>query len=189
MAGKLDPRDWDRLFAPSAPRHGGPLRVLGNLLITGVVIALIVVGGYFAIQFRERQVTTAIAQATSGAATRAPLLTSTAGAQANERETTVVLQTSTASARLTPQSLGFGSVVQGGNMRSEPIIADPTLIGLVWPGDQVEFLSQSESNGQVWYYIRITKVADNRTGEGVDLNQEGWVAASLLSPIEPAPSE
>ena len=46
MPSKIRPDDWDRLFAPNAPRRGGPLRALLTILITVIVIALLGAGMY-----------------------------------------------------------------------------------------------------------------------------------------------
>jgi hypothetical protein len=83
--------------------------------------------------------------------------------------------------------LGIGAVNSGGNLRSEPRVADDTVVGLIWPGDQITFLEQLDVDGQVWYRIQVTREAPNRGGAGVAVGTEGWASASLLSPVAPAP--
>jgi len=53
---KTRPSDWDHLFAPNAPRRGGPLRALVNVLITIVLIALLSAGGVYAVNYRNKQI-------------------------------------------------------------------------------------------------------------------------------------
>jgi hypothetical protein len=189
MAAKIHPSDWDVLFAPNAPRRGGPLRVLANVLIIGVILTVALLGTLFAISQRNAQVAAAIVNATRFAATNQPLQTATAEAAVGATATRIAARTATAVAQPTsPAVLGIGAVNSGGNLRSEPRVAPETVTGLVWPGDQVVFLEQRDVGGLLWYRIRITGVAPNRAGDGVPVNTEGWAAASLLSPIaQPQP--
>lgn len=188
MPAKIDPGDWDRLFAPNAPRRGGPLRVLGNLLIIAIVFGIASGGALFAIAQRDRQIAVSIATATAFTATNIPLQTAAAVAETATVESRQVSSTATAVAQATATTiLGIGAVNRGGNLRSEPIVAPETIVGLIWPGDQIEFLAQRDIDGQSWYFIRVTRLAPNRDGEGVPQGSEGWASASLLSPVAPAP--
>ncbi len=188
MASKIDPGDWDRLFAPNAPRRGGPLRALGTLLLIGLVLALVSVGATYAINLRERQVAASIATATSFAATNVPAQTAAAIAETATFDARMAARTATAVAKPTPVPiLGVGAVNRNGNLRREPRVAPETVIGQIWVGDQIEFLEQRDVGGQPWYRVRITRPAPSRGGEGVAAGTEGWASASLLSPVAQQP--
>jgi hypothetical protein len=185
VAAKIRPGDWDRLFAPNAPRRGGPLRALVNVLITFLVIALIGAGSVFAVNYRNQRIAslnataqvvapTLIAQATA----RAAAATATVAARAAARTATAVAK------QPTPvPSLGAGLVTNGGNLRKDPPRGE--VIGLLWIGDEVTFLQEQQVGGQTWFRIRLTKPAANRGGEGVAPGTEGWASATLLS--QPTP--
>jgi hypothetical protein len=83
-------------------------------------------------------------------------------------------------------TLGIGLVASGGNLREQPGIGGKP-IGLIWPGDQITFLEQGQAGDQIWFRIRVTKVADNRGGEGVQAGTTGWASATLLSQRTPEP--
>lgn len=186
MPPKADPRDWDRLFRPGAPRRGGPLRALANLLIVGAVLGLLGGGGLFALRFgleraRESAADQAIAIETSNArviTTRtARALASTATAAALAAATPTVA---------TPTLIGRGSVLAGGNLRSEPVVAPETVIGQICAGDQVDFLEQSTiADGNLWYRIRITQVGANCNPQRVTIGSLGWASSTLLTPPSP----
>jgi hypothetical protein len=187
VPAKIHPGDWDRLFAPNAPRRGGPLRALMNVLLTIIVITLLGAGGVFAIGYRNDRIAAQIATATAVAPTIAAIRTQTAEAVANATATRVASRAATAVAgQPTPEpSLGIGTVVSGGNLRQEP--PNGTVIGLIWPGDEIKFLQEQQVGGQTWFRIRLTKPAANRSGEGVAADTVGWASATLLSPPTPAP--
>lgn len=192
MPARMDPNDWDRLFAPNAPRRGGPLRALGISLLLLVVVGALGTGITFAMQVqRDRQ--TAF-QATSTAV----MITNTAIAAANAPTLTAIALNGDATATAevpaaTPSpspteapALGTGTVQTGGNLRNDTRIAPETVIGLIWAGDQIAFLERRDVNNQVWYRIRITQAAPNRGGVGVPVGTEGWASATLLSqPAQP----
>jgi hypothetical protein len=192
MPAKIHPSDWDVLFAPNAPRRGGPLRALVNIVVLSVVVTVAVFGTMYVLAQRDAQAKRAIANASAVAATVQPQQTATAVAVAAatathqaERAATAVAQPTSAPA---PAILGIGAVNRGGNLRSDTRIADDTVVGLIWPGDQIEFLEQRDVDGQPWYRIRITALAPNRGGDGVPVGSEGWASASLLSPVaQPQP--
>jgi hypothetical protein len=188
VPAKIRASDWDHLFAPNAPRRGGPLRALLNLLITFVVIALLGAGGVYAVNYRNQQIASARATATAVAPTLVARATQTAGAIANATATRVAARTATAVAKQpTPEpSLGSGMVTSGGNLRKEPPRGE--VIGLIWAGDQVTFLQEQQVGGQVWFRIRLVKPAANRGGDGVTAGTEGWASATLLSQPTPAPT-
>ncbi len=183
MPPRIDPRDWDRYFRPGAPRRGGPLRALANVLLVGAAIGLLVGGGFFALRFgleraQAGAVATAHAIETSNAAF---IVTSTARALASAATNTAIVATPTP-----PAVLGRGQVLSGGNLRSEPRVAAETVIGQICAGDRVEFLEQSTAaDGSLWYRIRVIEVAANCSPQRVSLGSRGWASATLLS--EPAP--
>jgi hypothetical protein len=188
VPSKIRPGDWDYFFGPKAPRRGGPLRALSNLLIFGVVLALLGVGGVFALRSYGEQQTrvqqTAVAVATNNVI---ELQARTARALSTREARTAVAaqQQSTAAAAATPTvvaALGVGAVVAGGNLRSEPRVAPETVIGLIFPGDEVAFLEQQSTEAGPWFRIRITRAAPARGDGAVAEGAEGWASASLLSP-------
>jgi hypothetical protein len=189
MPTKIDPKDWDRLFAPNAPKRGGPLRIFITLVLLGAVLGGLTYGTLYAIDVRTRQVNDLIATATSIAETAIPAQTASALMVTQTAQTLSKNRTATAIARATPvdRVIGTGTVNRGGNLRSEPRIAADTLLGLIWPGDQIEFLEPREVGDQLWYRIRIVQLAPDRGGAGVPAKTEGWAAASLLSTVTPTP--
>jgi hypothetical protein len=198
VPSKIRPDDWDRLFAPNAPRRGGPLRALGNILLLFVLVGLVVGGGAFFLERREQQLADASATAVAFATNVAPGLTASAGPTATARvqltATRFSIQTAQAAQALgtpivTPVAgLGMGLVTAGGNLRSEPRIADETVIGLIWPGDEVAFVEQREVGGQLWFRIQVLQPAPDRAGQGVPIGADGWASATLLSQPTPAPA-
>lgn len=182
MPPKARPEDWDRYFGSNAPQRGGPLRVLASILTVGFALGLLGLGAFFGLSYRER-----IQQASSA--------TQTVVAQvlATRTVTTRQTQDARATARVADQPtvppeviLGAGSVLEpGGNLRSEPRIAPETVIGLIYPGDQVVFLEQQLVGGDPWFRVRVTGLAGERGEGGVSTGTEGWASATLLSP--PAP--
>jgi hypothetical protein len=201
VPSKIRPDDWDRLFAPNAPRRGGPLRALGNLLLLVVLLGLVAGGARFLIGYREQQAASAAATAVAFQTNVAPGLTAAAAPTATAlmqlTATRFTIQTATAAAALgtvvvtpvTPVAgLGVGIVTSGGNLRSEPRIASDTVMGLIWPGDQVAFVERREVDGQAWFHIQVLQPAPDRGGEGVPAGADGWASASLLSAPTPAPA-
>jgi hypothetical protein len=190
VPSKIHPNDWDRLFAPNAPHRGGPLRALINVLITALVLILIGGGAIYLSRYRSQQFANAVAAATTLAATNQPLATQTAAAilQVRQRATATreAQLTATVQAAQPAPPLGVGSVERGGNLRKEPRVAPETVIGLVWPGDQIAFLEQRDVGSQPWFRIKVTKAADNRGGPGVPVGTDGWASATLLSALTPA---
>src|SRR3954471_9935190 len=78
VPSKIRPDDWDRLFAPNAPRRGGPLRALVTILITVAVIALLGVGTVYGLNYRQERFAQAAATAVVRAPTEAAIRTATA---------------------------------------------------------------------------------------------------------------
>jgi hypothetical protein len=184
---KTDPRDWDRHFRSGAARRGGPLRALANMLLFGVTLTILGGATVFAWNFgRERARENAAANArmveTSNAAV---IATRTARALATVAAVPTVAA-ATPTAAPSEAAIGRGSVVGGGNLRSEPVVAPETVIGQVCAGDQVDFLEErTVADGSVWYRIRLTTAAGACTPQRVTVGSVGWASATLLS--QPAP--
>lgn len=183
MPPPISPNDWDRLFRPNAPRRGGPLRALANLLLVGAAVALLGGGAIFALRFgldyaQESASRTAVANATSNAEV---IATQTAR---------TLTETATAAPAATPTVappvvIGRSSVVAGGNLRNQPLIAPETVIGQICAGDQVEVLEQSAAADATWYRIRITEAGENCTPQRVTVGSIGWASSTLLGPVAP----
>jgi type II secretory pathway pseudopilin PulG len=183
---KINPRDWDRLFRDNAPRRGGPLRILLNLLIAGLMLGLIAAAVVLSISgFSTARSNTAATQ--SANATNVVVILATRTAQALERTATsaaLVIPTPTAQPSPTPW-IGSGTVLNGGNLRSEPIIAEDTIIGQICPGDRIDFLEQRDvAENNAWYRIRVIETAGDCTPQRVTVGSSGWASATLLSTPE-----
>jgi hypothetical protein len=187
VPAKIRPGDWDRLFAPDAPRRGGPLRALVNLVLIFIAIALIGGGGVFAVDYRNQRIASQHATAQIVAPTLIARATQTASAATAAADARVAARTATALAgKPTPESmLGSGVVTSGGNLRKEPRVAPDTVIGLLWAGDQVALLEEQLVAGQSWFRIRLVEPAPNRGGDGVAAGTTGWASGTLLS--QPTP--
>lgn len=190
MPSKIRPTDWDRLFAPNAPRRGGPSRALANVLIALVIVVLLGAGTIYAVRFQAKRVADQIATATAIAPTLQALNAQATATVLSGTATREAQRTATAIAGQPPAdaALGVGVVANGGNLRREPRVAPDTVIGLIWPGDEIAFLEESLVGGQSWFRIRVTKPATNRGGQGVEAGIDGWASASLLSPPTPVPT-
>lgn len=182
--------DWDRLFAPNAPKRGGPLRVLINIIIFALLLGALAVGAAWFIGERQQQAERLAATATAYVGTVVPQLTSVAGStqtvEAQGTATRLALRTATAQAAVNPTGtpepgIGSGEVVRGGNLRREPRIAPENVVGLIYPGDRITFLERRAVGEQVWFRIRVDQPAADRSGEGVPAGAEGWASALLLS--------
>lgn len=183
MPPRVDPRDWDRLFRPGAPRRGGLLRALANVLLIGAAVGLLGGGAFFGLRFgldrvRASNAATAQAAATSNAAVIATRTARALGATA----TAGVATAATPTAAVAPAPIGRGSVVASGNLRSQPLLGDETIIGQICAGDQVDFLEQSTAaDGSLWFRVRVTQVVADCTPQRVSLGSLGWASSTLLS--------
>jgi SH3 domain-containing protein len=175
VPSKIRPDDWDRLFAPNAPRRGGPLRALVNILIVVVVIALLGAGTTYALNLRQERFAQAVASATAIAPTTAAIRTATALAQQQATATLVTARTATALAKLpTPTQEGTltATVANGGNVREAPINGRP--LDQINAGETIQLLEKSKDGA--WF-----KVTYVRNGATIT----GWVSRTLLT-IDPA---
>jgi len=175
VPSKIRPDDWDRLFAPNAPRRGGPLRALLNILIAVAVIALIGAGTAYAINFRQERFAQAVATATAFAPTAAAVRTATVLAEQQATATLVTARTATAVAKLptpTPEGGLVATVANGGNVREAPVNGRP--LDQVNAGEAVRLLEKNADGS--WF-----KITYARNGATIT----GWVSRTLLT-IDPA---
>jgi len=175
VPSKIRPDDWDRLFAPNAPRRGGPLRALVTILVTVVVIALLGVGTAYGLNFRQERFAQAAATATAYAPTAAAMRTATAAVYAQATATLVTALTATAQAKLaTPTPTGglAATVANGGNVRETPINGRP--LDQVQAGETVRLLAKTSDGG----WLKVTYARNGAT-------ITGWVSRTLLT-INPA---
>jgi hypothetical protein len=175
VPSKIRPDDWDRLFAPNAPRRGGPFRALVNIVIAVVVVALLSGGAVYAVGYREKRFEQAVVAATSAAATAHPQQTATAQAYAEATATLVAARTATAVAKLptpTPEGALLATVFNGGNVREAPVNGRP--LDQINAGETVQLLEKTRDGG--WF-----KVTYARNGAPIT----GWVSRTLLR-IDPA---
>ncbi|PDV98846.1 SH3 domain-containing protein [Candidatus Chloroploca asiatica] len=186
MPPRLDPSDWDRLFRPQVHQRGGLLRALANLLMVGVVIALLFGGAFLGLRLRDAQIEARIATATAVVATNEALIMLRSTQEARDATATVEALTVPSPAPAPADSLGLGTVIAGGNLRSEPLVVPETVLGQICVGDQVVFLQeQNFADGVRWYQIRLLSTAADCTPERVPVETVGWASSLLLSP--PAP--
>lgn len=178
MPAKIRPSDWDRYFSPRAPKRGGPMTVLIQLVIligglAGIAYGLDYGLGY-ADERKENATATAVAQGTA-----------TIEAQGNAAATAEALG-ATATAEIVNGVTGV--VLTPANLRTEPRVADDTLIGQVAPGDALLFLGQRVgADGLVWYRVKTTS---QTSPEGQPIGTEGWISSTLVSePSGAVPSE
>jgi Tfp pilus assembly protein PilX len=175
VPSKIRPDDWDRLFAPNAPRRGGPLRALVTILVTVVVIALLGVGTVYGLNYRQERAAQAAATAAAFAPTAAAIRTATAVVYANATATLVTALTATAEAKVatpTPTAGLAATVTNGGNVREAPINGRP--LDQVNAGETVQLLAKTQDGA--WLKVTYT-----RNGATIS----GWVSRTLLT-IDPA---
>lgn len=74
-----------------------------------------------------------------------------------------------------------GSVANGGNLRSEPVVVASTVVVQVCPGDQVRIMGQQQTDGGLWYRVQVAETGGNCDPSRVAMGTEGWLSGSLLS--------
>jgi hypothetical protein len=175
VSSKNRPDDWDRLFAPNAPRRGGPLRALVNILIAFTVVALLGGGITFGLNLRDERFAQAVATATALAPTTAAIRTATTEARQQATATLAAARTATAVAKLptaTPEGALIATVFNGGNVREVPVSGRP--LDQINAGEIVQLLEKSEDAN--WFKITYARNGNTITG---------WVSRTLLT-IDPA---
>ncbi|NJO83114.1 MAG: SH3 domain-containing protein [Blastochloris sp.] len=185
MPSKIRPDDWDRLFAPNAPRRGGPLRVLLNLMLVVLILGLFGAGAVFARNFSQELTASRIATVTAVAPTIYALQTTTREAQLQRTATREAQSGATIIAQqtLVPAGIGVGVATSGGNLRSEPRVVPETVLGQIASGAQVTFLEERLVGGETWFRVRLA-TASGTLAAGA----EGWASATLLSRPTPVPT-
>ncbi|MEI8307618.1 MAG: SH3 domain-containing protein [Chloroflexales bacterium] len=207
MSPKADPRDWDRLFRPGAPRRSGPLRVLANIIMICVALGILSGAALVAWGYRERAIESAArnesivetSNAIEIASRTARSLTATAARVASASGTPTSASGTPTPASGTPASasgtpakntptalpgplVGRSSVTNGGNLRSEPVVSAATVIGQVCVSDKVNVLEKRTlARGALWYRIQITDAPIACTPQRVAVGSVGWVSATLLT--------
>jgi hypothetical protein len=79
-----------------------------------------------------------------------------------------------------PPDTPIGTVNNGGNLRSDTVFADDTVIAQVCPGDQVAILEERNAEEILWYRIRVTELAADCHPERAALDTEGWLSSILV---------
>lgn len=171
MASKTNPGDWDRLFAPNAPRRGGPLRALFNVVVVLIIVAIVGAGATYGLRVREQRAAEVYATATAAV----PTQTAAAQAQADATATVVAQRTATAIAKLptaTPADMLTAGVFNGGNVREQPVNGRP--LDQVHAGETVQLLARTSDGA--WYRVVTARQVT------------GWVSQTLLT-IDPQVAE
>ena len=134
----------------NAPKRGGPLRALVNLVVFAFIIGALIIGGAWLVNERQQQAERFAATATAFVETVIPQRTGIAAAtqtvEAQGTATRIALRTATAQAAVAPDAtleagIGSGEVVRGGNLRREPRVAPETVVGLIYPGDKITLIA------------------------------------------------
>ncbi len=77
------------------------------------------------------------------------------------------------------QEVQQASVINGGNLRSEPLVAPETVLAQVCPNDTVQVLEQRDT----WARVKLVGLGPDCVAERAQLGQEGWLSLSLLGTI------
>lgn len=154
--------DWDRLFAPNAPRRRGPIALFISMTLVLCFMTVLLVGANFGVKEYNRQSADLLLTAT-------PLW-----------KQYYIDQTATALAKAptpvpTTSAERVAEVTGPANLRSEPRIAPETVVGQVVPGDTVAILLEQVGGDATWYRVRLT-----RTSGTLALSTEGWINSTLL---------
>jgi hypothetical protein len=162
MSQKLHSSDWDRLFDPDAPRRRGPIALFITVTLVFCFLGIVMVGSGFGARKYDQYVQ-------ARALTATPLwkeyfVQQTATAQAQQM----------AAAATTPPETR-STIVNGGNVRSEPRIAPETVRGQVVPGDVVVMLETRAVEGATWHRVRVAE-----TKGTLPAATEGWISEKLL---------
>jgi len=84
------------------------------------------------------------------------------------------------SADTSANSTDLHIIVNGGNLRTEPVVAPRTVVGQVCPGDKVAILNKQQVNGTLWYYVRLEEEATSCDPSRVYVGMTGWVSSLLV---------
>jgi hypothetical protein len=80
-----------------------------------------------------------------------------------------------------------GEVISGGNIRTQPDLADEMVQGQVCPGDTLSIIEEQTIDEITWYHVRVSAAAADCVANHVAVNTEGWISSVLVS--EPVPAE
>jgi Bacterial SH3 domain len=143
-----------------------------------------------AVAIAVEQTTTAASAASTDSAppTNTPTPTSAAVQAADVQPTTVptnepqptLAQPTELKATATP-SIPSGSVTNGGNLRSEPVVVASTVTGQVCPGDKVHIMGRQQTDNGLWYKVNVAETAGDCNTDRVKMGTEGWISSSLIS--------
>lgn len=81
----------------------------------------------------------------------------------------------------TPPAPPVGEAAVVANLRSEPRIADETVVGKLCPGDVLDYLTTQHVGDTQWFFVRVASTAGDCDGGRVAIGAEGWAAASVVS--------
>lgn len=155
--------DWDRLFAPNAPRRRGPIALFISMTLVLCFMTVLLVGANFGVKQYNKQ-------------SAALALTATPLWKQYYLDQTATAQARAATAVPTAPAARIAQVTTIANLRSEPRIAPETVLGQIAAGDSVTILEEQIGGDGTWYRVRLTK-----TGSQLALNTEGWISSTLLS--------
>lgn len=154
--------DWDRLFAPNAPRRRGPIALFISMTLVLCFMAVLLAGARFGASQYSKQ--SAALQLTATPLWKQYYLDQTATAQA---------RAATAVPTSAPERTG--TVGTTANLRSEPRIAPETVVGQLVAGDAVTILEEQIGGDGTWYRVRLTSTAGTLAP-----GTEGWISSTVL---------
>lgn len=162
MAQKTHSSDWDRLFNPNAPRRRGPIALFITVSLAICFLGVVMLGsGFGANKYGEY--------------VEARALTATPLWKEYYAQQTATAQAQNITPVPTTPAETRASVVNGGNLRSEPRVAPETIVGQVVPGDVVVLLENSTVEGGIWHRVRVVEPKG-----AVPAGTEGWISELLL---------
>ncbi len=86
-------------------------------------------------------------------------------------------------------------VANGGNLRSEPRLADETILAQVCPEDELAILAEEQAADIRWVQIEVLQIRGNCSDTRAQPAMIGWLSSVLIGPItpvaggDPAPAE
>lgn len=80
-----------------------------------------------------------------------------------------------------PPDAPIGVINTSDNLRTEPRIADDTVIGPVCPGDTVAILDEQQPGDVLWYRLQVTSLDGDCHPARVRANQEGWISSVMVT--------
>lgn len=87
------------------------------------------------------------------------------------------------------------TVANGGNLRSEPRLADETILAQVCPEDELAILAEEQAADIRWVQIEVLQIRGNCSDTRAQPAMIGWLSSVLIGPItpvaggDPAPAE